>query len=258
MPKKKRKKSHGGNQQESLKQLRAENEKLKLQIRFLKGELEEIQGKAGRVQKAIPGQTDIEQGARMETLFSKNNYFSYVLAKIRRTSIFHIYTKILTFIRRYKFVSITLKILTFVLIAFQSGAAFVLATSGFFISIPLTILVSQIIFLFSFFERKKKIAECSALLAGKAITVFFPSKGKAFEEDSFFRGMVKENASMENHVSIVVTPYFFDARGFTEKSNPFFSSRTDGDNILLIRRHFFFILKKRILRASGADVTEIF
>lgn len=244
--------------QKTIRRLEAENIELQAQVELLREELANLQGKSRRVEKKQPGYATVEQQATAEYLFSRKNYFSYIYTMIRRTSVFNIYTKIIQFVRRYTFLTTTVQIITAVLLALQSSAIFVLATSAFVISIPITIFISHAAVLFTVFERKRKISEVRKLVKDKKLTVYFPTKGRAFEQDSFFCGMVRENAANEGCFSVVVTPYFMSMRGIGEQKSPFMIARQEQENILIIRRHFYFALKKKIIDPMEIPTAEVF
>lgn len=70
--------------------------------------------------------------------------------------------------------------------------------------------------------------------------------------------MVRENAANEGCFSVVVTPYFMSMRGIGEQKSPFMIARQEQENILIIRRHFYFALKKKIIDPMEIPTTEVF
>ncbi len=56
----------------------------------------------------------------------------------------------------------------------------------------------------------------------------------------------------------MVTPYFMSMRGIGEQKSPFMIARQEQENILIIRRHFYFALKKKIIDPMEIPTTEVF
>ena len=256
--KKKKNKESVATQAEQIKELRAENKRLAREIALLKIELEDAHGKRTRKKDTDPNRLLLEHQAQNEILFSKKRYFGYVVRLIANTSIFHFYKKILAFFRRYSFLSTTLKIVLAVLTVIQSSAIFVLATSASVLAFPFILILSYTAFFLAHLSRRKNDAVNKKLLAHKHIFVFFPPKKRALVPDSFFSGMVEEFSKRPDHICIVVSPYFWHNHGLFGNRKPYRFSRAESESILLVRRQYYFMLKKNIFRVAAGDITEIY
>ena len=241
-----------------IKELKSENRRLRQEVSVLKNELESTQDRLIRRKNTDPHQALLTHQAHNELLFSKKRYFGYIVQLFRSTSIFSIYKKILAFLRRYSFISTTLKIVVAVLTVVQTSAIFVIATSASFLSVPVILITSYLAFFFAHIYRKRNDAVNKKLLAEKRIFVFFPPKKRALSPDSYFSGMVHELAQKENHICIVVSPHFWRNRGLFGNKKPYRFSRTEGERILLVRRQYYFMLKKNIINDSSNEIIEIY
>jgi len=241
-----------------IKELKTENRRLRGEISVLKSELESTQERLLRRKSTDPNHALLAHQAQNAVLFSKKRYFSYVLQLFRTTSIFSIYKRLLAFLRRYSFISTTLKIVVAVLTVIQSSALFVLATSVSFLSVPFILVISYAVFFLAHFQRKKNDAVNKKLLAHKRIFVFFPPKKRALSPESYFSGMVAQFSQEEDHICIVVSPHFWRNRGLFGNQKPYRFSRMEGERILLVRRQYYFVLKKNILEKNSGEIIEIY
>ncbi len=255
---KKQKKEQTPSQSAQIKELRAENKRLVREVAVLKRELEDSQGKLLARKGADPNHVLLAHQAQNEVLFSKKRYFGYIVQLIGSTSLFNLYKKILAFFRRYSLISTTLKIVLAILTVVQSSAIFVIATSASFVSIPFILVISYAVFFLAHFHRKKNDAINKKLLAEKHVFVFFPPKKRALSPDSFFSGMVEEFSRRPDHICIVVSPHFWRNHGLFGNRKPYRFSRAESESILLVRRQYYFVLKKNIFNESSNDFTEIY
>lgn len=241
-----------------IKELKAENRHLRHEVAALKGELESSQDRLLRRKTTAPHQALLSHQAQNEILFSKKRYFTYIIQLFSSTSIFNIYKKILAFLRRYSFISTTLKIVVAVLTVLQTSAIFVIATSASFLSIPFILVISYGVFFLAHINRKRNDAVNKKLLAHKKIFVFFPPKKRALSPESYFSGMVEEISRESDHICIVVSPHFWRNRGLFGNKKHYRFSRAESESILLVRRQYYFMLKKNILNESSNEITEIY
>ena len=116
----------------------------------------------------------------------------------------------------------------------------------------------RILAFFTVFTRKKHTKINHKLIEGKDVVIFFPSKSRAFDSGSFFSRFVTDSASNEKTVAIIVSPYMIRSTGLNQSKKMYYVSRTDGKNILLIRRSYYFTLKKKCIDKASSSVTEIY
>ncbi|MBQ8140126.1 MAG: hypothetical protein IJ038_00330 [Clostridia bacterium] len=243
---------------QKIKELSEENKRLRREVDALKFELEDIQQK-----KAIRGGHDdvrsaFDNQSLHSRLYSKRSYTSYLLGLISSTSVFRLYRKMIAFVKRYTFISTTLKILAYILTVLQSGTIFVLAASFFVVSLPFTFIVGYTALVVAFFGNRRLKKKMSGLTRGKNITVLFPQKGRAFSESSYFAGMARDIAKDGENTVVIVSPYFFSSKGISGSKKLFIAMREEGDNILIIKRHYFFTFKRQILKKHAEKITYIY
>lgn len=249
-------KDHDG---DKLRALRAENRSLKHEIKVLRLELEERNGFFDISTEENDFHARLKQHAHNERVFSRKRYSAYVWDQIRQTPLFQLYSRVIHAIRRYTFWRTTFRVVLAIVTAIQSGALFLLFASFFLVSIPLTLVISHATLILTFLFGRRIHSVNQSRMREKEIVVFFPPKKNALRKDSFFNGMVREEASKKNRFCVIVSPYFWSAKGLDgTKKKPYLASRLERENILIVRRHYYFTIKKRIFATSQAHITEIY
>ena len=203
-------------------------------------------------------QLSLRQGAQKKELFERKNFASYLFGTFKSRTFFLYYQKFIYILRKYTFVTTTLKILLLLWTALQSSALFVLFTGSLAIVAPITIIFSYIAIFLTFLGRKKLNSRMRQTLKNKKITVFYPPKGRAFDNSSYFISFVSSSASREDSAVVVVSPYYFDTKGISRSRRYYLASRFEAPNVILIRKHYFFTFKKHVLSDASENITHIF
>ena len=240
-----------------IKELIAENSRLHRENDDLKKEIDEFYGNSKSKRHSDKYKQALDTRSHAEYTFSKKSYISYLYAHLSHTSFFNIYRRIVRFVRRYSLITTTLKIASVIFLTFETAALFVISSSALFVLIALTLISSQIVGLFTVFIRHEHLRHCKAFLTGKNVTVFFPPKS-AFERSNFFKGYVNECASKGNEAVIIVSPFIFNGIGPSGTKKRFGICRYDEKNILIVRRSYYFLLKKHVIDKVCASVVEIY
>ena len=244
------------NTDKEIRELRAENKRLRAKNAALSDELYSLRKSASL--RAKNRRLALEGGARRAELFSRKSFASFLIGSFKLRYLFSFYQRLVYIVRKYTFITTTLKILTFIFGVLQSGAIIVLFTGTMAITVPLTLIFSYAAAVLTFIFRKRLTAKSRAMLSGKSVTVFFPPRSRAFEEDSYFRGMVRDAARNEDSLSVVVSPYAFSPAGISKKKSFFLAVRRESERIIIMRSHYFFTFKKKILLEHDKNITFIF
>ena len=240
-----------------IKELTAENSRLRRENDDLKKELNEAYGNSSRTKHSDKYKHALDMRSQLEYTFSKKSYISYLYAHLSHTSFFNIYRRILRFVRRYSLFTTTLKIASVVFLTVETAALFVISSSALFVSIIMALIASQIVGLFTVFIRHEHVRHNKIFLKNKNVTVFFPHKSSIGRSD-FFRGYVNECANQNNSAVIVVSPFVFNGIGVSGNKKRFGICRYDGENVLIVRRSYYFLLKELVIDKVCKSVTEIY
>lgn len=261
---KKKKKRYGTptqSKKESKKQtvgtLQKENRHLRRQVEALKKELAEQRGERLTESEERPIERLFKHQASNGILYAKKGFLAYLYALIRHSFAFRLYFRILTYIRRFRFLTYTVTLLGYILAFAEAGALLLLSTSALVITLPLSVAISQILFLLSLVDRRKANQVNAQLLKNKRVILLFPPR-HGLKPNSYLAGMAREYAEDPNTVSIVVSPFLLSDKGLTQQRKHYWVSRIEGERILLIRRSYYFTLKKQFFDTLCTDITEIY
>ena len=70
--------------------------------------------------------------------------------------------------------------------------------------------------------------------------------------------MVEEFSREPDHICIVVSPHFWRNRGLFGNKKLYRFSRAESESILLVRRQYYFMLKKNIFNETSNEIIEIY
>ena len=242
----------------AIRRLSIENRRLKRENEALKRNINDISTSGTSLKPTDKYHSSLKHHADSEYIFRKRSYITHLWAQLTRTSFFSVYKRVINYIRRYTFITTSLKVASMVFLFIETTALLVISTSALIVSLVLTLLLSQALMVLTFFTRRRHNERNTALLSGKRVTVFFPPKGRAFERDSFFAHFVTDTASGEDCICVIVSPYMLKSTGLDSSRGAYYISRNDGQNILLVRRHYYFTLRKKIIDKHSSSVTEVY
>ncbi len=241
-----------------LRRLTAENRRLSRENDALKNEIDSLQGKQSKRNVLNKYQYALKHRSEAECMYSKKNFASFLFTQLKFTSFFHIYTQVINIFRRYSFITTSLKVFSLIFLFFEASLLVVLSTSAFVASLIFTLFLSHLFTVLTIFARKKYNKINKEALTEKNITIFFPPKERAFDHDSFFNKFVKDEANGINSHIIIVSPYVFKSIGLDHSKKLYFCYRNDGENIILVRRGYYFSLRKNVINKVAKSVKEIY
>ena len=248
--------SKKANRDKEIRELRAENRRLRAKNAYLCDELRTLKNDALLREKR--DRLFLRSAASRAMLFSKKGFLFFLIGSFKLKSLFSIYRRLVYVVRRYTFITTTLKIFTFIFGVLQSSAIIVLFTGTMAITLPLTLIFSYTAIVLSFIFRKRLTKRVRAMLGDKNVTVFFPPRGRAFEKNSFFSHMVHDSVKDKDSLAVIVSPYAVCAVGILKKRTPFLALRLESQRIIIMRSHYFFTFKKKILSEHNKNITFIF
>lgn len=196
-------------------------------------------------------------GANGYKQYKKNHYFSYVQGSLRTSAFFRLLKKGFSIARRLSLVSFLLTLGTMLLSALETGALFLLIGAFYLTFFPFFVLTAGIAVLSGVLLGSRRRMQLGTAVKNKAVIVFFPVRGSRFSTSSFFRSNAICMASEENHVVLVVTPYFWSLRGLG--GHGFFNAfRQEGDHLFLLRRRFWFSFRRKILVRHASKLILVY
>ena len=222
-----------------LKKLRRENRALRRRIRDL-----EQHGTP-----AAPVEHPSDAAA-----FDAGNYFSYLLARLRQKSLFARAEKITRYFRSSIWVTRLFRYGMLIYQYLQAGAFVLLYTALFILIIPIMLSLSLATLIVTLILRKKNADRLIAACTERGADVRFlllPTK------EDFDPAAIRAEAAKTPKASVlVVSPFFFRRRGFGEREDMYVCWRDEGENAVILRKYFFFYLRRRMRHAEYFAITE--
>lgn len=222
-----------------LKKLRRENRAMRRRIR----DLEQHGAPAAPVERTSDA-----------AAFDASNYFSYLLARLRQKSLFARAEKITRYFRSSIWVTRLFRYGMLIYQYLQAGAFVLLYTALFILIIPIVLSFSLATLIVTLILRKKNadrlIAACTERGADVRFLLF------STKED-FDPAAIRAEAEKTPKASVlVVSPFFFRPRGFGEREDMYVCWRDEGENAVILRKYFFFYLRRRMRHAEYFSITE--
>ena len=197
--------------------------------------------------------------ARNEMLLRNPDYVTFLSSLLRRSQLYHLWNSYLVVFRRFRLVSILIRLYSYLLLLLQFGTAFFFIAVTLVLLLPIALVGAGLVTVSAllFYGRKNRYMERE--LSGKNIFVLFPMRDGEFRSGQFWRTNIDELAKSRNgqNAVIVVSPFFWSFRGIFDRS-PYFLVRAEKPNIYLIRKHYYFSLRKKVLYKNKHSLTLIF
>ena len=96
-----------------------------------------------------------------------------------------------------------------------------------------------------------------AELAGRHLYVFAVSDENSLKAGSFFRGNAHMLADQPDCAVLVVSPHNIGTDGLGGKGF-YLTARQECPHLYIVRRHYFFNLRRRVLRQTDAHMTVVY
>lgn len=167
----------------------------------------------------------------------------YLWHSLTQNSLWMLSRRILEWLRRFRIAAFLLRAATLIWSVLQAGTAVILSTLVLLIALPLLTSLMLGILLTTLLEARK----CNRFLLekteGKTVYVLFlPQKNSAF-----FAANVRDLARDPSRTVILVSPYWISSRGLEGKGYFYCTLRRETESVYLIRRTYFFALRRRVL-----------
>lgn len=204
----------------------------------------------------------LAKGVRSSALNRSRSYFGYLKERFLTASLYLLWKRFLEYFRRVRLISTVIKVTAAVLTVIGTSAFLIVLAGMFIILIPFALILLASVYLSSVIYQKRYISSLAADLKDRSIFVFFPDRGRAFEEDSCFRQTVKliSNDTKNRNFIIIVSPFFISPKGLCEKKQSRYYSvlRYEAKDVCIIRRSAFFAVRHKILRELYDRVSYIY
>ena len=174
----------------------------------------------------------------------------YLYDLILHTSLYVKWSAFLRIVRRFRTVSFFLKILSTVFAILETGALLILSTVFFLILLPIGTAFLLGVLLTALIGSKRTHQKLSNELAGKRVYVLFLKDGK---ENTFLIQNARELST--RGTVLLISPYWLAARGIYPHGF-YCTARRESPHIFLVRRYYFFSLRRHVL--NGLDAVYLY
>ena len=237
--------------------LRRENAMLRRQLSDFKGAYRDSDGGWPALsRKRQPNTPERERqdaacaGAVNARRFAKKSYIGYLVSTVKESALGGMIRRVSRYLRRLRLVRTLTAILSTLLLS-------LLIPTVMLTVIPVIALLTLGALLGVIFSARAANHRMEELLKGKQIRVLVLPDQITFREGTFAERSALDMARDENVAVIVVTPRLLSTRGLGGEGM-FFSFRKETDNLYLVRRGYYFILRRRVLDVINPDYTVIY
>lgn len=244
---------------DELGRLERENSQLRHRIYELEGELNRLRFDMGMK----TGKDDISKLWRTETrhasLMNSRSYVRYVISLVKSTSVWGVIEKGISHFRKFRLLSAILRTATKIAVLAESGVAFVAWISVSLFTLPFIAVISLASFLVAILKSRTAIKHFEEKLKDRKVYILFASS-KQLRKNRGRDGFLAKNAedlALDGSVVFIVSPYSFVRHG-VGGSGFYVTAREEKKNIYMVRRNFFFMLRKSVIERVASDTVTMY
>ncbi len=187
--------------------------------------------------------------------YRRRSYIRAVYENFMSSLPARVVTRLVLYLRRLRVVRLVLTLLVtvgavlFVTVLSAAALPFILAGAG-----VLAILAGL--------RSLRMNRRMSEVLAGVHVRVLIPGRAvrlAKFDDTapSFFVRQARDMAATPGETVLVVSPYLLSRRGLGGRG-AYFTARHEGGDVYILRRHYYFILRRRVLDAMAEGYTVVY
>lgn len=182
--------------------------------------------------------------------YRKSSFLRYLWESVMESAPVQLLSRLIQYLRRIRAIQLILTILlaltAVVTVAVVSAAA-----------LPFLLVGAALLAMLALLRSRHMNRILHREMTSHRIRIMIPPRGKSLSKDSFLLRNARAMAAEDNVTVIVVTPYLVSNRG-VRKGGFFFTARKEAEHLYLVRRHYFFILRRRVLDTLNCDITVIY
>ncbi len=192
-----------------------------------------------------------------ERSLANRNYFLYLSSLLQKTQIYGFWQRYLDIFRKFRLISLLFRIYSYLLVLLQLGTAFFVIVLGLLILLPLVLLGASTVAFSALVFYRRENKRMHRALEGQKTVVFFPTLGGELDTESLWRAHVEELSQRKNTTVLIVSPHFWLGKGLTGKRF-YFLLRKEAQNVYILRKHYYFSLRRAVLDKNKASLTLVY
>lgn len=178
-------------------------------------------------------------------------FFGYLHSLITEAPLYVQVSRFLRYVRRFRTVALVVRLIGIAAAILQTGTLVLLATALFLVLLPLGGALLLGLLLTALLESRRSNRLLQERLAGRQVTVLFLSP----EQSPFFRANLRD-LKARGQAILVVSPFLISSKGLAAKGRFYCTLREEERDVFLIRKYYFFSLRKHVL--SKARLTLLY
>ena len=195
--------------------------------------------------------------ASFSRLSESPSYFSFFTRLIRSSKIFRLWERGIKYFRRFRLVTTTLRLLPWILLLISTHTLLYAAVVAVAVLVPMVAVAILSLLAEAPLRYREANLRMASRIEGRTVYVIFPERDREFNSGTFWRANLLDLAAHERSSVVVVSPYLFSARGVFEIRR-YLHLREERDNVFLVRRHYFFSLRKHVLTKKAKRLILIY
>lgn len=225
-----------------LRILRKENEALRKRIAELEGRKEYTD---------TPKRTKEDSGAYTRLFSESKSYAGYLVRSLKTSNIYKRSRNAILWLSRVRVLSTVTRLLSYAAALIETSTHVVIVSTLLLIFLPLSALLALVTLLLSLIGQKRANEHLASAVEGKNVYVVFPEDREAMRDSNYIGGITRSLAKRKETVVFAVSPYFWSGVGF-RKSKYYMHYRHDLDNVVMLRKYYYFSFKRSILNQNKA------
>ncbi|MBQ9781176.1 MAG: hypothetical protein IJW00_09575 [Clostridia bacterium] len=189
-------------------------------------------------------------GAVNARRFSRKSYLSYLIQSIKESVVGMVFRRLTRFLRRLRLVRTISVVVAAVMATLLLSAVFV-TVLPFLFFIGITCIAAATL------RARAANRLMREKLSGKRVRVFILPDAVTFRDDTFAERSAKAMAREPDAAILVVSPRLISSRGLGGRGM-YFTVREEARDLYLVRRGYYFILRRRVLDTVCGEVTFVY
>ena len=182
--------------------------------------------------------------------YRKGSFLRYLWESVRESAPVQVVSKLVHYLRRVKLIQTVLT----VLLALGAVVAVAIVSATI---LPFLFFGTSLLTMLALLRSRRMNRILRHELTDRRIRIMIPPRGGSLDRGSFFIRNARAMAAEENVTVIVVTPYLVSCRGLGGKGR-FFTARKETDDLYLVRKHYFFVLRRKVLDILDGEITVVY
>lgn len=184
--------------------------------------------------------------AAFSTVSENQTYLSFTLGLFQSSRLFRVWERYVKYFRRFRFVTTAMRLLPWILLLISTNTLLYAIAAVAVILVPLLVLTILSLVASAPIRHRSMNDRMAKHLFEKTVYVIFPERAKEFAGAAFWKANVLDLAADSDARVVIVSPFLLSPRGLNE-NRFYFNARRETPNVFLVRRHYFFSLRRNVL-----------